>query len=215
MLEVYKSETGLYVTNSYLIFDPISGESAVIDPGVFDGEYEKFLKERGVTVPKYILLTHGHFDHICGAYPLKEKLGGEILIHEEDAICLKNADASLANAVEGYFQIEAVPDATLKDGDTLYLGENKITVMHTPGHTRGSVIFMTDEYIFSGDTLFRRGMGRTDLPGGSTKALFKSLRAIGQIQGEYKIFPGHGPLSGLSYEKRNNRYLRANDTSHE
>ena len=164
--------------------------------------------------PKFILLTHGHFDHICGVYHLKEKTGAKVLIHEEDAMCLENIDYSLTSAVKGYSQIPMSADRILSDGDEISLGETVFKVMHTPGHTKGSVIYITDGHIFSGDTLFRCSMGRTDLPGGSTKTLFKSLRAIGQIQGEYNIYPGHGEFSTLSYEKRNNRYLRANDTSH-
>ncbi len=212
MLKIEVIQTGLYAANTYLLTDTASGESAVIDVGEYDAAFGAFLRENNVTELKYILLTHGHFDHICGAAPLKERFGGEILIHEEDAICLENADYSLANSVDGYTQTEAAADRVFADGDSFLLGDTKITVKHTPGHTRGSVIFMTDGYIFSGDTLFRLSMGRTDLPGGSTKTLFKSLREIGQIEGEYDIFPGHGEFTSLSYEKRNNRYLRANGT---
>lgn len=214
MFEVYKKETGLYCTNSYIVKDPVSEETAVIDPGVYDEEYEDFLVRNGVTGIKYILLTHGHFDHICGAYHLKKKYGGEILIHEEDAVCLENADASLTNSVSGYTQEICTADRKLSDNDEIYLGENKIRVIHSPGHTRGSILFVSEGLIFSGDTLFRGSMGRTDLPGGSTKTIFRTLRAIGQMQGEYRILPGHGEETTLSYEKRYNRYLRANDTSH-
>ncbi len=213
MLEVFSTQIGLYQTNTYILRDTLSGETALVDPAVFDEHYQEFLCSHGVTSSKYILLTHGHFDHICGAYPLKQKLGGLILIHSEDAICLRNADYSLTTSVKGYTQTVTEPDKELSDGDEIYLGNNKITVMHTPGHTKGSVIFITEGHIFSGDTLFKLSMGRTDLPGGSTKTLFKSLRAIGQIEGEYNIYPGHGEETTLSYEKRNNRYLRANDTS--
>lgn len=213
MLEVFSMPLGAYETNTYILRDTVSGESALIDPAVFDGAYEEFLKSHGIVAPKYILLTHGHFDHICGVYPLKQKTGGTVLIHSEDADCLRNEDMSLTSAVKGYTQTVMEPDGVLEDGDEIYLGDNKITVMHTPGHTRGSVIYITEECIFSGDTLFRLSMGRTDLPGGSTKTLFRSLRAIGQLEGEYSIYPGHGEFSELSYEKRLNRYLRANDTS--
>lgn len=209
MLEVSSIITGLYATNTYLISDPVSGEAAVIDPAECDDAFLSFLKENGVRELKYILLTHGHFDHICGVYPLKKRLGGKILIHQEDALCLKDKRVSLASSVEGYEQTETEPDIEFSDNDEFFLGENSIRVMHTPGHTRGSSIFITDGYIFSGDTLFRLSMGRTDLPGGSTRTLFSSLRAIGQIEGEYRIFPGHGEETDLTFEKRNNRYLRA------
>lgn len=214
MLKVDVIQTGLYATNTYLIIDEKTGEAAVIDPAEVDAAFIAFLRENDVRELKYILLTHGHFDHICGVYPLKKKFGGEVLIHEEDAECLRDSRVSLAQSVSGFTQTEMEPDKEFTDGYTFYLGETKISVMHTPGHTRGSSMFITDEYIFSGDTLFRCSMGRTDLPGGSTKTLFRSLREIGQMEGEYRIFPGHDEETTLSYEKRNNRYLRANDTSH-
>ena len=106
MLEVNSIITGLYATNTYLISDPVSGEAAVIDPAECDAAFLSFLKENGVRELKYILLTHGHFDHICGVYPLKKRLGGKILIHQEDALCLKDKRVSLASSVEGYEQIE-------------------------------------------------------------------------------------------------------------
>ncbi len=214
MLEIYSAATGLYQTNTYILRDCGTGKTAVVDPAVYDEGYEAFLASHDVNSVDYILLTHGHFDHICGVYHLKEKTGAKVLIHEEDAMCLENIDYSLTSAVKGYSQIPMSADRILSDGDEISLGETVFKVMHTPGHTKGSVIYITDGHIFSGDTLFRCSMGRTDLPGGSTKTLFKSLRAIGQIQGEYNIYPGHGEFSTLSYEKRNNRYLRANDTSH-
>lgn len=210
MLKIDMMQTGKYAVNTYLIEDVATGEAAVIDIGEYDAAFGAFLREHGVRELKYILLTHGHFDHICGAAPLKKRFKGDILIHSEDAVCLENANYSLAASVEGYEQTPVKADRELSDGDTLMLGETKITVKHTPGHTRGSIIFMTDSEIFSGDTLFRMSMGRTDLPGGSTRALFKSLREIGQLEGEYDIYPGHAEYTTLSYEKRNNRYLRAN-----
>ncbi|MBE6789771.1 MAG: MBL fold metallo-hydrolase [Ruminococcaceae bacterium] len=210
MLKVDIIQTGAYAVNTYLLTDTLSGESAVIDIGEYDPAFGAFLRKNDVRELKYILLTHGHFDHICGVVPLKKMYGGDILIHGEDALCLESADHSLCSAVADYTQTETDDYKTFSDGDEIFLGETKITVKHTPGHTRGSVIFMTEDKIFSGDTLFRMSMGRTDLPGGSTKTLFRSLREIGQIEGEYDIFPGHGEETTLSYEKRNNRYLRAN-----
>ena len=214
MLKVIKTVLGAYGTNTYVLIDEASGEAAVIDPAVRSRELEELLFSNGVKNLKYILLTHGHFDHITGVYSLKQRFGGEVLIHEEDALCLQNAEMSLSTAVDGYPQTEMEADSLLHDGDEIMLGENKISVKHTPGHTKGSVIFITEFCIFSGDTLFRCSMGRTDLPGGSTRTLFKSLREIGQLQGEYQIFTGHGEDTSLSYEKRNNRYLRANDFTH-
>lgn len=200
--------------NSYILRDTETGKSAVIDPGVYNESLESLLKEKGINELDYILLTHGHFDHICGVYKLKEGFSGKVLIHEEDAVCLSNPDWSLTNSVRGYEQLPLEADAFVCDGDKISLGNTEISVMHTPGHTKGSVMYISDGFIFSGDTLFRGSMGRTDLPGGSTKTIFRSLRAVGQMEGEYRILPGHGEETSLSYEKRNNRYLRANDFIH-
>lgn len=214
MLEIFNTVLGSYHENSYLLRDIATGKTAVVDPGFYCDEYEEFLINNGVKELDLILLTHGHFDHICGVYPLKQKFGGKVLIHNADAVCLENTSWSLKDSVRGYEQTPLTADGFLEDNEKIMLGETEITVMHTPGHTKGSIIFISEGVIFSGDTLFRGTMGRTDLPGGSTKEIFKSLRAIGQIPGEYRILTGHGEETTLSYEKRNNRYLRANDTLH-
>ncbi len=195
-------------TNCYLLTDEESGESAAVDCAVFDADYEALLRKAGVDSLKYILLTHGHFDHISGVKRLKDVCGGQICIHHEDAECLTNPKKSLNSYVK-FASLETVPpDCLVEEGSELFLGRTKIAVMHTPGHTPGSVCYLTDGKMFCGDTLFRQSMGRTDLPGGSTLTLLMSLSRIGRMEGEYEIFPGHGETTTLSYEKRNNRYLR-------
>lgn len=204
---------GSLQANCYLIKDEVSGECAVIDPGVYDSRLEEFLRLEGVNDIKYIMLTHGHFDHICGACALRNKYNSKILIHEEDAFCLHDNEWSIAAYVDDYELTYCEADICFNEGDKFFLGETEITVMHTPGHSKGSSMFIAENYIFAGDTIFCHGMGRTDLFGGSTKTIFKSLRRIGQIQGEYIIAAGHGELTTLDEEKRFNRYLRANDNS--
>ena len=195
-------------TNCYLLTDEESGASAAVDCAVFDADYQALLRKAGVTSLKYILLTHGHFDHISGVKQLKDACGGLVCIHHEDAECLTNPKKSLNSYVK-YAALETVPpDVFVEEGSELFLGGTKITVIHTPGHTQGSVCYLTDGRMFCGDTLFRQSMGRTDLPGGSTLTLLMSLARIGRMEGEYEIFPGHGETTTLSYEKRNNRYLR-------
>lgn len=213
MYELFSIPLGSYMANSYVIRDK-SGKTAVIDIGEYSEEYAKFLRSYGIAKVDYILLTHGHFDHICGVKELKDNFGGEIFIHPADALCLEDEEKSLCNCTDDYSQIPVSADTLIEDGDEISLGATNIKVMHTPGHTKGSVIYITDKDIFSGDTLFRLSMGRTDLPGGSTKELFKSLKEIGKIEGEYDIYCGHGDKTTLSYEKRNNRYLRAYDSLH-
>ena len=208
-MRINSAPIGELGTNCYIITDEESGESAAVDCAVFDAGYEALLRRAGVTKLKYILLTHGHFDHVSGVKALKDVCGGQIVIHPEDAACLTDPKKSLNSYVK-YAALSPVPaDILAEEGGKLSLGKQKITVMHTPGHTRGSVCYLTENEMFCGDTLFRLSMGRTDLPGGSTLTLFASLERIGRMEGEYEIFPGHGETTTLAYEKRNNHYLRA------
>ena len=207
-MKIYTSSVGSYATNCYLIVDEASGEAAAVDCAVFDYGYRAMLREANVSALKYILLTHGHFDHVCGVADLKDACGGEICISEADAPCLTDERSSLNAYVDYAPQRPVPPDRLLRDGDVLILGETALRVMATPGHTRGSVCFLSDGVIFSGDTLFALSMGRTDMPGGSTRQLFASLRAIGELPGDADIYPGHGGKTTLRFEKRYNRYLR-------
>lgn len=209
MLKVITLPLGSYRTNCYIVTDTASGETAVVDPGEYNSALETALRTAGTEKIKYVLLTHGHFDHICGAYSLKENFGGEVLIHEGDRKCLESTEWSLCDSVEGYSQTVMSPDRQLADGDTLLLGETQLSVMHTPGHTRGGVCYIGDGKIFSGDTLFKVGIGRTDLPGGHLRTLVNSLRRIGALEGDFEIFPGHGESTTLSYELTQNSLLRS------
>ena len=200
---------GSYATNCYILIDDGTKEALAVDCAVFTEAYRQAVAGLGVTELKYILLTHGHFDHVCGVKALKEAFGGKICIHAEDAACLYDEDQSLNSQVEYAPQGHCTADLLVEEGTRLPFGGGEITVMHTPGHTRGSVCYLYKNMMFSGDTLFRLSMGRTDMPGGSTRQLFASLRRIGQMQGEYDIYPGHEAQTNLSFEKRFNRYLRA------
>lgn len=187
-------------TNCYILEDEQTNLAAVIDPGDEADKIQKVLAEDGVTV-KYILLTHGHYDHTTGV-PDLHRLNpqAQIYIHQADANGAGSQLFPLAGQVE---------DLLLYDeGDTLTLGELTIEVLHTPGHSLGSVVLKVGDVLFCGDTLFCGSMGRTDLPGGSYSQIMKSLKRLGELEGDYYVCPGHDVTSTLERERKMNPFLR-------
>lgn len=196
--------------NCYLLIDEKSGDSALIDPGWYGKEAEKFVYSHGDINLKYILLTHGHFDHILGVHGFKQASGAAVAIHSADADKLTDPVKSLC---EGHFPKSQTPvnaDILLKDGDTVQLGDEKIKVMHTPGHTSGSVCFIleNDRTIISGDTLFCRTVGRTDFADGSDEEMYKSIKKLISLDGDYRVLPGHNRETTLDSERTRNIYIR-------
>ena len=175
---------GPLATNCYIVADPKTGDSCVIDPGADPNRIKDLLRKKGLA-PKFVIITHGHGDHI-GA---NSKMGLPILIHAADAQYLVNPPAS----------------RLLEDGETIEVGELILEVIHTPGHTPGSICLKCDEMIFTGDTLFAEGYGRTDLPGGVEYKLIKSIRErLFTLPDETKVYPGHGPATTIGHEKGHN-----------
>ena len=199
------------VNEKYILKDEESGEALVVDPGAYNKRLAAMLKDEGITKLRYILLTHGHFDHICGAKMVKENTGAKVVIHAEDDEMLHDITKNeYAINCEGYVFPEVDADILTEDGTELMLGNTKITVMHTPGHSKGGVcyLFKEDRIMFSGDTLFRLCAGRADLYGGSGREELRSLAKIGELEGDYKVYPGHEGDTTLDYERENNRYMR-------
>jgi glyoxylase-like metal-dependent hydrolase (beta-lactamase superfamily II) len=193
-------------TNCYILGDEDSKEGMVIDPGGDFKVIEKALKELNLNI-KYILLTHGHSDHIQVLSELKKYSGAQILIHKDDAEMLSNPEKNLS--VFSYKPFSApVADMLLKDKDKIKVGRIELEVLHTPGHTEGSISLFTDKTIFSGDLIFYGSVGRTDLPGGSNQKLFKSIQdKILDKMDDTVIYPGHGPATSVGEERRNNPFL--------
>ena len=190
--------------NCYLIVDEKTNCSALIDCSVFNDEMEALI---GDTDLKYILLTHGHYDHIGGVKEVKEKYGCQVLISKQDEAMLSEAKLSLA-AFTGGIQKSVRADGNVSDGDSILLGSINISVMATPGHTKGSVCYLAQDSIFTGDTLFFCSYGRTDFPGGSVKEMRNSLKKIASLEGDYQVYPGHEQLSSLAFERQYNPYMK-------
>lgn len=203
-MKVISEKFGSMDNNCCLIIDEKTNQSALVDCNEFS---QKMIDMIGNTDLKYILLTHGHFDHIIGVKSVKEKYGAQVVISKEDEPMLNSSKLSLAvfcNAPQN--NVDA--DIIVKDGDEITLGETKIKVMATPGHTSGSVCYIAENCIFSGDTLFYCSCGRTDFPSGSPEQMMSSLQKLKALDGEYKVYTGHNNLTTLDFERKNNPYMK-------
>lgn len=190
-MKIHSITVGPVQTNVYLVGDEKTKEAVIIDPADSPEDIMKMIAESGFTVTK-ILLTHGHFDHIAALGEVAEKTGAEIYISEKDVELLRDENK---NASMLFFGIDIhfdMPVKTVKNGDTITVGKLEFTVQETPGHTKGSVCYFAEKAIFTGDTIFATGYGRTDLYGGEYAALRVSLMELApKLKGKH-IYPGHG-----------------------
>jgi glyoxylase-like metal-dependent hydrolase (beta-lactamase superfamily II) len=195
--------------NCTILGDEQTGEAIVIDPGEEIGRIQKRLAAHGLKL-KQILVTHGHIDHVGGALRLKRLTGAPIYLNEGDL-----AQLALMHEQANWLGVEtpetAPPDESLADGITVGLGSYPATVLHTPGHTQGSVClhFAPLKLLVAGDTLFAGSIGRTDLPGGNYEQIIDSIHTrLLALPDETKVVPGHGPASTIGVERRSNPFLR-------
>lgn len=204
---IKKAVFGPMDTNTYLLIDDVTGEAALIDCPIRCPELGAFLSDPQVKKLKYIILTHGHYDHIMGIAQVKEMTGAKLLVHEADAAMLADGKRSLA-VFAGYQVETAEADRQLKDGDAIQLGTLTLHVIHTPGHTPGGCCLLAENVLFTGDTLFQGTMGATGFPGGDEAELLRSLKKIAALPGDYRVLPGHDGETTLETERQANPYFR-------
>ena len=186
-------------TNCYILEDDQTNLAAVIDPGDEPELIQEALEKEGVEV-RYLLLTHGHYDHTT-AVPALHRVypQADIYIHQADANGAGSTLFPLASEVD---------DLKLYDeGDVIRLGDHEIQVLHTPGHSPGSVTLKVEDVLFTGDTLFAGSCGRTDLRGGSYEQIMQSPKRLGELKGDFHVCPGHEATSTLERERRSNPFL--------
>lgn len=206
-MRIKKFAVGPYWTNCYVVCSE-GKDAVVVDPGGPMREVKDFLNARGLNL-KWVLITHGHPDHIAGTAEIRALASEGVAIHALDAPCLTGGDKALS-LMMGTPEAVGAADCLLSDGDVIEAGEMKIRVIFTPGHTRGGCCFYitegSQELLISGDTLFARSIGRTDLPGGDEDELYRSLERLSPFTDSLAVYPGHGPDTTIGDERRLNPF---------
>lgn len=198
-----------FCANCYLVTDMATNESLLVDPGAYGERQKEYIKSQGIDNLRYILLTHGHFDHMLGAQKFSQEFDAKIVIHPLDEDKLSSAEKSLYARFdrENTFT-PASADIKVVDGDVLPFGKETIEVIHTPGHTKGGVCYKIRDIIFSGDTLFKGTIGRVDFPDSDEMEMLESLIKLDKLDMDYKIYPGHEGVTTLEFEKKANQYMK-------
>lgn len=205
MAKIHTIVVGALQTNCYILQS--NHGAIIIDPGDEPERIVRFLNDIKVE-PSQIIATHTHFDHVLGVDSIRAKLNVPFLIHRDDLSMLE----SMQNRVHQFMGFDVPPppkvDRYLKDGDLLNVGDETIRVLHTPGHSPGSISLSGDGYVFTGDALFNQSIGRTDLPGGDLKTLINSIRErLFKLDDATTVYPGHGPETTIGDEKLANPFV--------
>ncbi len=199
---------GTMQANCYIVEDEHA--AVVIDPGYLEKQITSYVAENPNKI-KFILLTHRHFDHLNAANALRKMTGAKIVIHELDEGGLYSDLLSLGN-MAGNFYGHADPDAHadvyIDEGDTVTAGKMVFKVLYTPGHSEGGVCYLCENVLFSGDTLFKGSIGRTDFPSSNNAEMRESLDRLCTLPDDTAVYPGHGPMTTIGYEKQTNMFLK-------
>lgn len=205
MMEITCIEVGKLATNCYVVSN--NGIAFVVDPGADAEGIKEYADTRSLKI-EGILLTHGHYDHTGATKSLQNMTGAKIYA-TANCTDIANSYKSMAFAF-GAIINKFTTDVVVKEGDIITIGDMVVKVIETAGHTKGGACFILGDNIFSGDTLFQTSYGRTDLPTGDFNALEKSLKKLFALEGDYKVYPGHGPYTTLDTERKHN-LIKFND----
>jgi len=205
-MELLIKPLGSLQANCYVLYDHDGGEAAIIDPGYDGKKLIELLNEKNLKL-KYIILTHGHGDHIGGVPELLAGVDTELIIHEEDVEMLSDRAKSFTKEI-GYPDVQVKATRLVKDGDTLELGYETLKVIYTPGHTKGGISILAGNRLFAGDTLFNGSIGRTDFPGGSFDDIKSSIQEkLFVLDEDIIVYPGHGSPTTIRKEKHTNPFV--------
>ena len=207
-LQVEPLVVGPLFSNCYIVWDDTVKQGVIIDPGDDADIILKTVKDLDVEI-KYILATHGHFDHVGAVAPLKRELKVEFLAHKDDFFFIEDGE-NAARRWNVDIEQPPKPDRFIEDGDKIKFGGFELEVLHTPGHSPGGVSFLYDQMVFGGDTLFQGSIGRTDFRKGSFEDLSNSIKTrLYTLPDDTVVYTGHGPITTIGDEKRYNAFVRA------
>lgn len=209
-MKVKKVVVGIFEVNCYILWDEKDKEAIVVDPGEEGERIIEVIRKDSLKI-RSIVNTHTHIDHIGANDFLREKTEAPLLAHSADVFLLQNAELNLS-ALTGKDKSFGLPDRLLEEGDEIRVGGFSIRILHTAGHTPGSICLYGDNKLFSGDTLFAGGIGRTDLAGGNLRELQKSIKdKILTLPDEVVVYPGHGPSTTVGKERNCNLFISQSD----
>ncbi len=204
-MQIETVPVGQLDTNCYLVFDEESREAMVIDPGDEPDRIRAIIDARKLQ-PIYIVFTHAHYDHVCAVRELKDRYQAKIVMHEAEA---RTYDETKKRCMAWGYEATDFPrpDLIVKEDDSLQVGKACFRIIHTPGHTPGGICIYGEDLLFAGDTLFRGSVGRTDLPGGSTSDLLRSLVKLARLEPSTRVFCGHDEETTIGAEIRSNPFM--------